>query len=200
MFDRYSASSTAVLPPLLVLVEEAVAGGATRDAAAHEGLFARQAQVLGRGAGGDDQRVAGVAAGVAGEGERAPGKIDGVDMVEHDLRLEALGMFEEALHQLRPLHALGVGRPVIDIGGGHQLPALGQAGDQHRLQVGTRRIDRGGVAGGAGAEDQDLGVSGGGHRGCPKQRAWRRGAPTSQGTCGAEPMASSLSIGTIAGQ
>src|SRR5690606_23890791 len=55
---------------VLVLVEKPVAGGASRYAAAHEGLFGGQAQVLGRGAGGDDEGVAGVhIAGVAGQGE-----------------------------------------------------------------------------------------------------------------------------------
>ena len=49
----------------LVAVEEAVAGGAGRNALAHEGFLGGQAEILGRGAGGDDQRVAGVGAGVA---------------------------------------------------------------------------------------------------------------------------------------
>jgi hypothetical protein len=44
----------------LVAVEETVAGGAGRNAFAHERFFRRQAQVAGAGAGGDDQRVAGV--------------------------------------------------------------------------------------------------------------------------------------------
>jgi hypothetical protein len=56
------------------------------------------------------------------------------------------------------MHAGDVGRPVVDLGGGHQLAALGHAGDQHRVQVGAGGVDGGGVAGGAGAEDQDLGV------------------------------------------
>ena len=46
---------------VLVAEEEPVAGGAGRDALAAEGLLGRQAEVLGRGAGGDDQRIAGVA-------------------------------------------------------------------------------------------------------------------------------------------
>src|SRR5690606_16786259 len=50
---------------VLVLVEEAVAGGAGGDAAALERLFRGQPQVLGGGTGGDDQRVGGVVAVVA---------------------------------------------------------------------------------------------------------------------------------------
>ena len=70
---------------------------------------------------------------------------------------------EEALHQLGALHAFRVRRPVLDVGRGHQLAALGDAGDQHRGQVGARRVDGGRVAGGAGTENQDFGVFGRGH-------------------------------------
>jgi len=81
-------------------------------------------------------------------------------MVEHDLGVEALGMLEEAFHQFGPLHAHHVGGPVVDLGGGHQLAALGHAGDQHWLQVGARGIDGGGVTGGAGTENDEAAVAG----------------------------------------
>ena len=45
---------------LLAAEEEAVAGGAGRNAEALEFAFAGQAQPVGAGAGGDDQRVGGV--------------------------------------------------------------------------------------------------------------------------------------------
>ena len=109
---------------------------------------------LADGAGGDDQRVAGVVAGVAAQRERPLAEVDRVDVVEDDLGVEALGVLQEALHQVRALHAVDVGRPVVDVGGGHQLAALRDAGDQHRLEVGAGGVDRGGVAGRAGAEDQ----------------------------------------------
>ena len=53
-----------MLPPprhdhVLALEEEAVAGGAGRDAVALELLLGRQAQPARLGAGGDDERVAG---------------------------------------------------------------------------------------------------------------------------------------------
>ena len=148
----------------LAAIEEAVAGGAAADAAAHEGLLRGQSEVLGRRAGGDDQGVAGVAGRVAAQRERALREIDLVDVVEHDLGVEALGVLEEALHQVGAHDAVDVGRPVVDVGRRHQLAALGDAGDQHRLQVGARGVDRGGVAGRAGAEDEDAGVvSGQGH-------------------------------------
>ena len=77
-----------------------------------------------------------------------------------DLGVEALGVLLEARHQLRALHAVGVGGPVVDVGRGHQLAALREPGDQHRLQVGARGVYCGGVAGGAGAQDQQAGVLG----------------------------------------
>ena len=75
-----------------------------------------------------------------------------------ELGVEALGVLLEARHQVRALHAVGVGGPVVDVGGRHQLAALRETGDQHRLQVGARGVYCGGVAGGAGAEDQQAGV------------------------------------------
>ncbi len=67
-------------------------------------------------------------------------------------------MLLEALHQVGALHAVHVGGPVVHFGGGHQLAALGDAGDQGRLEVGAGGIDACGVARRAGAQDQDLAV------------------------------------------
>jgi hypothetical protein len=145
----------------LAAVEEPVAGGAAAHAAAHERFLGRQAQVLGRGAGGQDQRVAGIGAGVAHQFERARGEIDLVDMVEHDPGIETFGMRQEARHQVGALDAGDVGRPVVHFGGGHELSALGDPRDQHRFQVGTRRIQGRGITGRAGAQNQHLGVVGG---------------------------------------
>ena len=108
-----------------------------------------------RGAGGDDQRIAGVAAGIADQQEGFLLQLGGVDMVENHLRVEAFGMLLEARHQFRALHAHRIGRPVVHVGGGHQLAALGQAGDQHRIEVGARGIHGGGVSGRAGTEDDE---------------------------------------------
>ncbi|KAI1692731.1 hypothetical protein Ddc_23368 [Ditylenchus destructor] len=146
---------------VLVAVEEAVTGGAGGHTAAHEGFFGRQAQILGRGAGGQDDGVSRVHGAVAGQREGALGEVDRVDVVENDLRLEAFGVLLEALHQVGALHAIGVGRPVVHLGGGHQLAALLQAGDDDRLQVGAGGVDGGGPTGRAGTENQQLGVASG---------------------------------------
>ncbi|MNZ60980.1 hypothetical protein D3C78_790610 [compost metagenome] len=150
---------------LAVAVEEAVAGGAGGNALAHEGLFRRQAEVTRAGAGGDDQRVAAVGAAVALEDERLAGQVDGVDVVEDDLGLEALGVLLHALHQHRTGQAVRVARPVVDFGGGGELSAGLHAGDQQRPEIGPRRIDRRAVAGGAGAQNDYACVTCFGHLG-----------------------------------
>ena len=143
----------------MALVEEAVAGGAGRDALAAELLFRRNAQILGGRAGGDDQRIAGVAAVVARERERALREIHRVDVIVDDLGVEALGVRLHALHQRRAQQAVRVAGPVVDFGGRHELAALLHAGDQQGFAVGARGVDGGGVAGRAGTEDDERAVS-----------------------------------------
>ena len=79
-----------------------------------------------------------------------------MDLVENHFGAEALGVRLKARHQLGALHALRVGGPVVYIGGGHQLAALGDAGDDHGVQVGAGGVNGGGVAGGAGAENNQF--------------------------------------------
>ena len=131
----------------LILVEEAVAGGAARDALAHEGGLRLEPQVLSRRTGRDDQGVAGVGARIADQPERTRTELDRVDLVENELGIEALGMLVKALHQLRALDAFGVGRPVVDISCGHQLAALCQTCHKNRLQIGAGGVNRRGIAG-----------------------------------------------------
>jgi hypothetical protein len=149
----------------LVAVEKAIAGGAGRNALAHEFFFGGQAKILGRCAGRDNQRVAGIGAGVADQREGLFGQLGGVNVIEDDFGVEALGVRFKAGHQFRALHAVGIGGPIVDIGGGHQLAALGHAGDHHRFQIGAGGIDGGGIAGGAGTQDQDTCVGGCGAHG-----------------------------------
>ena len=44
-----------------------------------------------------------------------------MDLVRNHLGLEALGVALEALHEVRALHAVRVGRPVVHVGRRHQL-------------------------------------------------------------------------------
>ena len=89
-----------------------------------------QAQIFGRGAGGDDQRIAGVLAVVAEQAKGALPQIDPIDVVEHDVGVESFGVAAHAFHERRALQVFDIARPVVHIGGGHELAALLQAGDQ----------------------------------------------------------------------
>ncbi|MCY1409536.1 hypothetical protein D9M71_248870 [compost metagenome] len=137
----------------LVAIEEAVAGGAGGYALAHEGFLGRHAQVLGGGAGGDDQGVAAVGAAVTLEDERLLLQLGGVDVVVDNLGVEALGVLLHPLHQRRAGQAFHVARPVVHFGGGGELAAGLDAGDDDRLEVGARGIDGCGVARRAGTQD-----------------------------------------------
>ena len=125
----------------LAFVEKSVAGGAARHALAHEFFFRRQTQLHGRCTGGDNQRVTGIGAVVADQCDRRLLQFGGVYLVEHDLGIESLGMLQKALHQFGPLHTIDIGRPVIDLGGGHQLAALCHAGNQHGFEIGSGSVD-----------------------------------------------------------
>ena len=52
-----------------------------------------------------------------------------MDVVEDHFGAEALGVLLEALHELGALYSHGVRRPIVDVGGGHQLAALGETGE-----------------------------------------------------------------------
>ena len=71
-----------------------------------------------------------------------------------------LGLLLHLLHQPGALDDVGEARIVLDVGGDGELAARLDALDQDRLQHGARGIDRGGVAGRAGADDDKLGVGG----------------------------------------
>ncbi|MNN32443.1 hypothetical protein D3C81_1461650 [compost metagenome] len=159
---------------VLVLVEETVAGGAGRHAAALEGFFGGNAQVLGGGAGGDDHRIGGVLGVVTDQGERALGHVGGVDVVEHHFGLETLGVGLHACHQVRTHQPVCVARPVVHFRGGHQLATLLQAGDDQRLEVGARGVDSGGPAGRAGAQNDQLLMAGGQVRGAGSAHVYSR--------------------------
>ncbi len=142
----------------LAAEEEAIAGGAGGHPATAVALLGGQAQVLGRGAGGDDQRIAGVLGRIALEPDRPLVQVRLVDMVIDDFGGKALGMAAHALHQRRTLQALDIPGPVVHLGRGHQLAALFDAGDQQGRAVGPGGVNRGAVAGGAGAENDEAAV------------------------------------------
>ena len=115
---------------------------------------------MSRGARGDNQCVAGVCTGVALQCEWVILQFNRMNMVEDDLGIEALSVFQEAFHQFGALHAVGIGRPVFDIRGGHELPALRDTGNKYRVQVRTGGVNGSGVTGGTGTQDDQAMVQG----------------------------------------
>ena len=70
-----------------------------------------------------------------------------VDLVENHFGTKAFGMGLETHHQIWALHAFGISRPVVHVGGGHQLTALGNASNQSGLQIGAGGVHGCGVTG-----------------------------------------------------
>ena len=140
---------------LATAIKEAVAGGAGRDAKAFELLFGRQPQPFRLRAGGKDDGIGGKGgAAIRLRGERASGQIKCGDNVRNHLGPHRPGVIFHPDHQIGALH-FAVARPVLDLGGDGQLPAGLHALHQDRVQHGAGRIDRSGIAGGAGADDQN---------------------------------------------
>ena len=83
------------------------------------------------------------------------------------LGADMLGLLLHLLHQPGALDDVGKARIVLDVGGDGELAAGLDALDQDRLEHGARGIDRGGVAGRAGADDHDFGVGSFGHGRAP---------------------------------
>ena len=92
----------------LLRKKRAVAGGAGRDAEALEGLLGRQPEPLRLGAGGDDQRIAGVGgAAVAGQPERPSAELGLRDVVGDHRGADVLGLLLHLLHQPGTLDDVG---------------------------------------------------------------------------------------------
>ncbi len=148
----------------LAAVEEAVAGRAGRDAKALEFFFRRRAEPARLRAGGEDHGFGEIdVAAVAGQPERPLREVELGDEIGDDLGADMGGLLFHLLHQPRTLDHVGEARIVLDVGGDGELAAGLDALDQDRFQHRARRVDRGGVTGRAGTDDDDLGVNGGGH-------------------------------------
>ena len=164
---------------ILILVEETIAGGAGRHAAAFEGVFGRNAQIFSGSARCNDERIAGVFAGITHQPERALRQVGGMNMVKHGFGIETLSMCLQARHQIRAHQAVRITGPVVHFGSGHQLATHLHAGDDHGLEVGAGGIHGRGPAGGARAENEQGAVlcsHGGGQssRAVMYPLAWRR--------------------------
>ena len=81
-----------------------------------------------------------------------------LDLVENSGDAQALAVLAQLGHQFRALEAVPAPGPVVHVGGGHQLAALLEAGDQQGLEIGPGGVNGGAITGGAGAEDDQAGM------------------------------------------
>ena len=140
----------------LAAEEEAVAGGAGRDAVADQRALGRQAEQPRRRAGRDDQRAVLVLAVRRLTLNGGARRSTAVTCAADDLGAEALGLRAHLRHQLGPHDAVAKPGPVLDQRRQHQLAAGLEALDDERLEVGARRIEGRGQSGRAGADDDDV--------------------------------------------
>ena len=143
---------------LLLAEEEAVARRAVRDAVAGEALLARDTDLAGCGARGEDDRL-GLVHGAVTQRDllHVARQVELDDVLVEDLGPELLGLLLHLGHELGAHDAFGEAGEVLDLGGVHELTTgLDGTRDEERGEVRARRIDRGGEARRAGTDDDDL--------------------------------------------
>ena len=140
-----------------VAEEHAVAGGAEGNAAAGELLLVFAADGLGMRAGGDDDRLAAVGAGLSGEHLLSAGEINVSDFVIGALHAELVGLLAHALGQGEAAFALQhLAGVVLNVVGQGDLAAGHGLFDQQGFEAGAAGVQRGGKAGGACAKDNHV--------------------------------------------
>lgn len=151
--------------------QAAVAHGAGAHAVAPEFVLAGEIEAAGLGTRGDNDavrrvrlllQVLVVAHGVEPVLERSLGEVDLADGLGDDLGAAGLALRAHLVHERRALDHLEAGE-VLDLVGGGELAAGGDSQGEETLvhdglEVGAGGVDGGGVASGAGADDDDLGV------------------------------------------
>ena len=133
--------------------------GAERIAAVDQGHLGRKLGQEGR------LLDRGVAAVLDGHGLDLALQLQGCDVLETNVRTEALGLLLHIGHQIRPHDAFDETRVVLDIRGVHEFTTGGDgAGDHDGLEVRASGVNSGGVTGGSRTDDDHVvdGVVGGG--------------------------------------
>ena len=107
-------------------------------------------------AGGDDDRVGldGLRIAVDFDREGASAQVDPRDDAETNVGAEPLGLFLEVFHQDCAGDAFRIAREVFDFGRCGQLSARFDAFVDHRLQIGSCRVDGCRIACRSAADDQ----------------------------------------------
>ena len=124
---------------------------------AGEPLLVLQAQFAVLGTGRDDHCPGLVDGVVGGDPLDVTGELEGRDVLIADIGSETLGLLLHLGHELRPHDPVDEAGVVLDLGGVHERAPGGHgAREDHRAQLGPCRIDRGGVAGWAGTDDDDV--------------------------------------------
>jgi len=140
---------------LLAAVEEAVAGGAGRDATTVERVLARYAQASRIRSRRQNHRPCPIVGLVAVHDEPVVG-VPGqpLDLLHHDARAELLGLLDHALRQLRARDGLVETGVVLDLFGLGDL-AAGQAFlEDEGVELPSTRVDARGKAGGSSTDDR----------------------------------------------
>ena len=140
------------------LEEEAVAGGAGRDAAAGELLVDAEVEPLRRSTGREDHvRRSCIRSCPTADAERALRQIErGRRRPATNVAPKSFGLQPHFFHQIRAQDAVAEARIVVDGRRQHQLAALLDAFDDERLEIGAAGVQRGRESGRAGPDDGDL--------------------------------------------
>ena len=140
----------------LAPIKGAVAGGAVVDALAHQRLLVGNAEVAGRGTGGDDHRAAlkNTLAGL--QRFDLPGKACLVHLRQLRHRAEALGALLHFFAQRKAVDAVLKARIVVDLLRQRHLPAGGELFKRQCGKPASGGVQGGGVTGGAAADDDHI--------------------------------------------
>src|SRR5579885_3381211 len=140
----------------LAAEEEAVTGGARRNAVADKFALAGETEHARGSAGGDDQSPRDVVH-VAGFNPKRPdAQIHVGDGAGAKFRAEFLRLFAHVFDEFRTHDAVRKARKILDVGGERKLAARFVPINHQGLKVGAGRIDGGGQPGAAASNDDDV--------------------------------------------
>src|SRR5579883_665839 len=140
----------------LAAEEEAVTGGARRNAVADKFALAGETEHARGSAGGDDQSPRDVVHVAGFNAKRPDAQIHVGDGAGAKFRAEFLRLFAHVFDEFRTHDAVRKARKILDVGGERKLAAGFVPINHHGLKVGASRIDGGGEAGAATSNDDDV--------------------------------------------